>query len=52
MTRRTEQFEQEYIDAWIEEERRPSGEPQRKLGKIVLERTEIAQQAFEAVGEI
>lgn len=43
MTKQTEKLEQELIDAVIEDERQSSGEPEKKLGKLVIERTDVAQ---------
>lgn len=57
MTRRTEKFEQEYIDAWIEEERQPNHQyvlPDKEgealepgqLAKPVLENTDEYNRGF------
>lgn len=46
MTKRTEAYEQEYIDASIEDERQSSGEPERKVGRIVLENTDEYNRVF------
>lgn len=48
MTKQTEALEQEHIDAFIEEERQSSGEPERKVGRIMLEGTDLAQEQFDS----
>jgi hypothetical protein len=44
----TEKHEEPFIEAYIEAERQPSGEPEKKVGKIMLEGTDLAQQQFDA----
>ena len=46
MTRKTELFEQEYIEAVLEDERQSSGEPERKVGRVVLENTEEYNRVY------
>lgn len=46
MTKQTEKLEQELIDAVIEDERQSSGEPERKMGKVVLEGTDEFNRGF------
>lgn len=56
MTKRTEALDQEFIDAWIEDERKsnhytlPDAEgealPPRALGRVVLENTDEYNRAF------
>ena len=46
MTKRTEALEQELIEAVIEEERQSSGEPERKIGRVILEGTDLFNEAF------
>lgn len=50
MTKITEQHEQEFIDAYIEEERQPNHETPKAIGKVVLERTDVAQAGFDSEG--
>lgn len=50
MTKITEQHEQEFIDAYIEEERQPNHETPKAKGKVVLERTDVAQAGFDSEG--
>ena len=50
MTKQTEKHEQEYIDAYIEAERQPRKDVPEVVGKIILERTDIAQAGFDSEG--
>lgn len=43
---RTERLEEPFIEAFIEDERQSSGEPERKVGRIVLENTDEYNRAF------
>jgi len=47
---RTEKHEQEFIDAWIEEERQPRKDVPEVVGRIILERTDVAQAGFDSEG--
>ena len=40
---RTEKHEQEFIDAWIEEERQPN---HQEIGRVVLENTDEYNKGF------
>jgi hypothetical protein len=42
----TEKLEQEYIDAFLEEERTPNHE----LGRLVLEKTDLGQLEYDSLG--
>jgi len=50
MTKQTEQHEQEFIDAYIEAERQPRKDVPEVAGRIILERTDVAQQGFDSEG--
>jgi len=47
MVKRTEQHEQEFIDACIEAERIPNHDTVKQIGKIIIERTDLGQAEFD-----
>lgn len=42
----TEKLEQDLIEASLDSERQSSGEPERKIGRVILEGTDLFNEAF------
>ncbi len=42
----TEKLEQDLIEASLDSERQSSGEPERKIGRVILEGNDLFNEAF------